>query len=349
MARRKKRVHQHIMEDLSIEIVKNQIPKEWVTREFNKPDYGIDLVIEIFKKINNKASETLGEFIYVQVKSVNKLRTKTKTIYDVENVSKGFWNEDKSKYTDIDIVTYKLDTDSVYTVQALGGSVSVLLFLVDLSASDVYFICLNDYIDKIILPQNSKYADKKYLTINIPVFNKLSNQEIAANALKFYGKRAKFLASFSKFSYQKNEINYLLGLKDSPILTYRDEVENGTTYDFKKIKTQILYFIFQIEKLDIWEHYELPILPKLKERLLEMKKTLQQENVNWNATIDKIIVLWHQLTTVGVMYEDICREWFLPKIISLMTSYPTFPEIVDGNEQTTNQKHRIRTRVKKQI
>ena len=74
--RRKRRVSQHVMEEASYLIIKKHIPKEWVIREFNKPDYGIDLVIELFEKIDEDISETLGEFIYVQVKSVQQLEIK---------------------------------------------------------------------------------------------------------------------------------------------------------------------------------------------------------------------------------------------------------------------------------
>jgi hypothetical protein len=41
----------------------------------------------------------------------------------------------------------------------------------------------------------------------------------------------------------------------------------------------------------------------------------------------KIIICWHRLTNLASMYEEICREWFLPKMISLLTSYPEEPEI----------------------
>jgi len=89
MVRKKQRVSQHIMEDASYHIIKELIPKEWVIREFNRPDYGIDLIIELFEKIDDKTYETLGEFIYVQVKSSEQLPISTEKIYRVGNVAKG--------------------------------------------------------------------------------------------------------------------------------------------------------------------------------------------------------------------------------------------------------------------
>lgn len=329
MTRKKQRVLQHIMEDESYEIIKSQIPKHWVIREFNRPDYGIDLVIELFEIVGNDIAETLGEFIYVQVKSVKEIRLKQKIIYEVGNVAKGVWKENRKSYTKLDVVKYPFDTTSIFTIQSLGGSVPVLLFVVDINKRETYFVCVNDYIDKIVLPQNPKYTEQDSLTINIPAFNKLSNVDIANNALKFYGKRAKLLAAFSKFSFQKNEIKHIFGYKDYPIWTYRDEIEKEKEYEEDEIKTQLLYFIFQIEDLDVWQHNEWPVLPQAKIDLDVVKNLLEEDEVDWKTAKDKVIVLWHQLTNLGTMYEDICREWFLPKIISLMTSYPTMPEIIN--------------------
>jgi hypothetical protein len=81
--------------------------------------------------------------------------------------------------------------------------------------------------------------------------------------------------------------------------------------------------------LDIWEHNELVVLPQAKNDILLVKDLLLQKEIDWTAVKNKVIVLWHQLSNLGTMYEDICREWYLPKIISLMTSYPEIPEIIE--------------------
>lgn len=329
MSKKKQRVFQHIMEDESYQIIKRHIPKEWVIREFNRPDYGIDIVIELFDKLDEQVSETLGEFIYIQVKSVKNIAVTKENIFNVGNVAKGTWKEDKSEYIELDVVKYSFDTDSIYTIQSLGASVSVLLFVVDIRTENVYFICINDYIDKIILPRNPNYSSQDSLTITIPVLNRLQNANISNNALKFYGKRAKLLSAFSKFAYQKNEIAYAFGYKFFPVWTYRDELEKDKTYDKNEITTMLLYFISQIEDLDIWAHAEWLVLPEAKKDILKIKLVLEGGKSDWHNIMDTVIVLWHQLTNLGTMYEDICREWFLPKMISLMTSYPTIPEIIN--------------------
>ncbi|GAB3202200.1 hypothetical protein GCM10027293_27220 [Pontibacter aydingkolensis] len=316
------------MEDDSYEIIKKLTPKEWVIREFNRPDYGIDLVIELFEKVDERFSETLGEFIYVQVKSVQKVEVTRERIFNVGNVAKGAWEEDKSQYAEIEVIKYVFDTNSLFTIQSLGASVSVLLFIVDISTEDVYFISLNDYIDKIILPKNPNYANQNSITLTVPAFNNLQNKDFAFSALKFYGKRAKLLSAFSKFAYQKNEISYLFGYKLFPVWTYRDELEKGKVNTVNEAKSMLLYFISQLENLDIWSHTEWQVLPEALKELLSIKELVEGDNSDWSEIQNKVIVLWHQLTNLGTMYEDICREWFLPKIISLLTSYPTAPEII---------------------
>lgn len=67
MARPKRRVVQHIMEDESEKVLRNSLPNEWVIRRY-KPDYGIDFAVEVFKYVDEKRTiaETLGENFFVQ-------------------------------------------------------------------------------------------------------------------------------------------------------------------------------------------------------------------------------------------------------------------------------------------
>ena len=309
MARKKQRIVQHIMEDVSYSIIEKFIPRSWVIREFNRPDYGIDLVIELFEKVDAEVFETLGEFIFVQTKSVKTLKETKEKIYPVFNVAKHRWKEDRSEYIEIDVVKYAIETNLLFTIQSLGASVSVLLFLVDLENEEVYFICMNDYIDKIILPKSSDYCNQKTYTIKIPVLNKLSNREICEIALEYYGKRAKMLASFSKFYYQKNELDYSLS----------QHIDN--TKELSKEEVELVkYFIEQIENLDIWDYKGWRILPTTKEEINDLKTLLTNSDVDALVVHRKIHEMWHKLTNLGRVYEDICREWYLPKYMNYETA-----------------------------
>jgi hypothetical protein len=70
----------------------------------------------------------------------------------------------------------------------MGIGVPVLLMISDLAAQRCSFVCLNDYIDKILVPCHLDYKSKGSRTINVPVYN-----EIGANrglvALRWYAKR----------------------------------------------------------------------------------------------------------------------------------------------------------------
>ncbi|MDN3593963.1 DUF4365 domain-containing protein [Zunongwangia endophytica] len=307
MVRKKQRVIQHIMQGESFLIIKNLLPKHWVIREFNNLDYGIDLIIELFENVDQKVSEVLGEYLNVQVKSVEELEIKSKKIFPVENLAKVNWREDKTESLNIEVVKFVMDSNSLFTIQSLGSSISVLLFLVDLKLKNVYFLCLNDYIDKLLLPQKPNYVEQDFITLNIPVLNNLSNKEISEAALKLYGKRAKLLSTFSKFSYQKNELSFL------------------TNYEIKSIsqfKKQVLFFIKQIEFLEIWQYSEWVILEEMNVKICDLKDRIERNELKESELIETVIITWNQLSNLNNIYEELTREWFLPKFLSFLTSYP---------------------------
>lgn len=201
-----------------------------------------------------------------------------------------------------------------------------MLFVVDLKTKKVYFICLNDFIDKILLPQNPNYTDQGSVTITIPILNNLSEKIISRFALEIYGKRVKLLSAFAKFAYQKNELSYLLKYKDFPVTTKRDEVENAFASE-TDIKRQVLFFIEQIQGLDIWEYTPWEVLPAVKSELMDLKKKIN-DGEDLNSLIEKTLITWHRLSNLGNMYEELTREWFLPKFMSFMTSYPIMPDVI---------------------
>lgn len=332
MARKKQRNRPHIMEDESFKIIRNLLPNEWVIREFNRPDYGIDLVIELFENIDKETFETLGEYLYIQVKSKEELKINSEKVFPVENVAKGNWKEDKSDSLNLDVVKLIMDTDSLFTIQALSSSIPVLLFLVDLKLKNVYFICLNDYIDKLLLPKNPNYEKQESVTLKIPILNNLCNQKISQAALKYYGKRAKLLSAFSKFSYQKNELSFLLDYRSLNIITYRDKIDKTSDKSIQNIKRQVLFFIKQIEHLDIWQYSEWSILGEMKKQICDLKDKLEKNELTDERLIEYVLINWHQLTNLNNMYEELTREWFLPKYLSLLISYPN--EQLDENNKS---------------
>jgi hypothetical protein len=322
--RRKRRVFQHIMEDESYKIIKDQLPKHWVVREFNHPDYGVDIVIELFDPIDETTNtfENLGEYLYVQVKSVKNIEVKKEKLYPVKNVAKGKWVESKKEFIEVGVIKFVLDTNSLLTVEQTGSSIPFLLFVVDLSTKKTYFICLNDIIDKYIRPKNPSYLDQDNQTLTIPELNELNNKEVALHALKSYGKRNKLLAAFAKFFYQRNEILNYLDIKELRTIKYLDANEKDNNPDFNEYKIMIENFISQIKNLDIWYITDWGAITMSQVELNKLSSLLNNDQSDKEEVLNQVIVTWHSLCNLANMYEEINREWFLPKYLSYMISYP---------------------------
>ena len=41
--------------------------------------------------------------------------------------------------------------------------------------------------------------------------------------------------------------------------------------------------------------------------------------------------IWHRLTNLSNMYEELVREWFMPSYLSMLTSFPPTDEDVTEN------------------
>ena len=210
--RKKQRSLNQVKEDISIRVLREKLPIEWVIHSYGA-DYGIDCVVELFDFVDNerKIAETLGENFFVQLKSSDRIEYSTKRVYGRGNVAKGKLSEHKDEFTDLPIAKFQLDMSDILTVQSMGIAIPVLLILVDTNTEKAFFICLNDYIDKILIPEDPNYSSKGSKTIYIPLANEIKNEEFALIALRAYGKRAKMYGAFSLFNYQMKEILRLQG------------------------------------------------------------------------------------------------------------------------------------------
>src|SRR5690606_20301004 len=107
----------------------------------------------------------------------------------------------------IDVVKFQLDTAELYTIERMSNAVPVLLFVVDVNKDQVYFLCLNDYIDKVLIPSDPNYYEKKTKTIYIPRKNLLTSNSLFP--LIWYAKRPKLYSLFNKIRYQVTEMEYM--------------------------------------------------------------------------------------------------------------------------------------------
>lgn len=114
MANKKRRSEQQIMEEQSLLILRKNLPKEWVLHDY-KPDYGIDLVLEIFEySTPNKIAETLGEQVFIQLKSVKNITATKYKVYSRKNIEK-YTLEKKEIFTEIDVFKFQIDVSLLLT------------------------------------------------------------------------------------------------------------------------------------------------------------------------------------------------------------------------------------------
>ena len=244
----KKRPKQHIIGEKGITILRELFPDEWVVREYTQ-DYGIDLDVELFDNLGDDMYRTKGEHILFQVKGTEMLNKKTLQLYSQMNVEKEY-KQDKSRSCTMEVIQYSIDTDLLVTIERMGSAVPVLLCIVDIENKDAYFLCLNDYIEKILIPVNSDYHNQKTVTINIPIKNNINTAE-GKSIIEWYGKRAKLYAFFNKIHYQLKVLDYSSNLDYEKLtdhflkILYRLDVWS-TVYHFgalKLIKKDIDYYI----------------------------------------------------------------------------------------------------------
>ena len=302
----KKRSENQITGESGIDILRALLPVEWVIREYTA-DYGIDLDVELFEKCSEKVYITKGEHVLFQVKTTNSLNVKTMKILSDDMSNNEFYTFRVAKYS--------LDTDLLSTVERMGSAVPVLLCLVDNVEREGYFVCLNDYIDKILVPQNPDYHMQESVVINIPIENRISDGK---RVIEWYGKRAKLYSFFNIISSQNRDLHYI------------------SAVDLEK---KIDIFLKKICRLDIWSDNMLYMYKKMINYYLKYHSTVEAErriknaiedgeNVDdpiWESAyyvgavsfrqavkIEELHRLWDHLCLIGDMYEADYRESYLP-------------------------------------
>jgi hypothetical protein len=318
---RKRRSLNQIKEEKSYNVLREKLPGSWVIHEYS-PDYGIDYVVELFDYIDDKKNmaETLGETFFVQLKASSSIEYATKRVYPRNNVEKGKLNEETYDYFDIKVAKFQLETSELLTVQSIGIAIPVLLILVDTQTSRAFFVCLNDYIDKVLVPGDSNYSNKQSKTIYIPLKNEILNCEQNLIPLRVYGKRSKMYGAFSKFFYQKHEIELALNSANFNVI---EDMESKIKMIFTFVETAI--------RQDIWSSHEfwLPIqqyFNQLNNLKLNLEEGIKPENYQ-DFLEYCYVVVWGGLTNLCNMYEELVREWFIPTFLAQLISYPEAPDI----------------------
>lgn len=126
-------------------------------------------------------------------------------------------------------------------------------------------------------------------------------------------KDTKMYGAFSLFNYQLKEINRIQGKAAAPhSVSFEDAVE------------MIKNFIVIALRQDIWSGHEFwkPMVWSYKE-LLELKKDIDKEvkPEDYEHLLSYCSeCIWHRLTNLSNIYEELVREWFMPTYLATLTS-----------------------------
>lgn len=339
------------MESESGRLLADLLPKEWLVREY-RPDYGLDLAVETFAPAKDDPTmyETLGEHFFIQLKSVERVEWKRKTVYGRINVEKvPLQPTTNPEHTaDIDVAAFQLETSELETVAAMGPAIPVLLVLADLSDRTAYHLCLNDYIDKVLEPEDSDWRSKSSKVVHVPRLNRIDPAAPWTVApIAFYARRPKLFAAFLKFGYQRHELcapwRNLASLDEDEL---RWLVRMGA------------HFHRRIERLDIWDQDT--IWSPLRDMAAAIRSAAtmfaesgsevdpaklprptgfteeEWENIGgterMRALLSSLCRHWERLENLGRMYEELCREWFMPTYLAQLLSYPDSDQRLSSGE-----------------
>lgn len=320
----KKRNMAQINGEIGVSILKKILPVEWVCREFS-PDYGIDMAVEIFEK-ENTSYVTTGEHIYFQIKGTQNIEFGKHKVFERKNVEKAYTQG--NLYEEIDVVKFDIETTLLATVEKMGSAVPVLLMVVDIEKEKVYFVCLNDYIEKVIIPEKEDYTAQDHIRIYIPVNNIIEKKEDVL-AIRWYSKRAKLFSLFSKATYQNSELEYL---DDSNLC--EDIVHFAKIIRRLDAWSAAMYFYplrVVLEELDYFLKYGITKTAEKRIREYEEKGTNIDEvcmetrhsctemSLRKCIQVSELRSLWNQICNCGFILEDLSKEWFLPTYMGCVT------------------------------
>ena len=308
----KKQPTAHTIGRRAVDLLKSFFPELWVVREY-VPDYGIDLDVELFSEDTRM---TLGEHVLFQVKGTESLTVEQIQPIQILPNPRGGSGEVAST---IEVVKFSLDTKLVATVEKMGSAVVVLLAVVDLTNRRAYIVCLNDYIDKVLLAKKTEYRKQDHVTIYIPTKNCLCVGS-GANIVAWYGKRAKLYSFFHLVSVQHHELQYEDNVRKVEVAKkYAERLARLDVWGqpwkvFDDVKDELVFFyrngITQNEKHileDVIQKGENIDVPIYEGTYFEAPASLRDIH-----TVHGIHGLWDRLTSLGGIFEENARNWFLP-------------------------------------
>lgn len=186
----------------------------------------------------------------------------------------------------------------------------MLLLVVDETTEDVFYVCLNDYINKILVPERGDYSHQDSWTVYVPLFNRLDRNTPEFSCIRLLAKRPKLYGAFSTFAYQAHELRYAVeSIVDEPPETIEALRQSA-------LGTLLRVFVETDLRLSIWGTTGIGFwypLRKVQEMLLRVERVLRGDEL---ASSDDLLALamraFELAGGLGRIYEELCREWRLP-------------------------------------
>lgn len=316
MARGKMQSEQQLIDTEGQKLLSSVLPSDWILREY-RPDYGLDYVLELFRSREEDAdgptgAETLGEHIFIQLKSERSPTPRPLSVKERPNVQKTARVTSGAGVASIVTYRYPMEMTELVTVERMGLGVPVLLVLADLTGARCSFVCLNDYIDRVLIPQHADYRSAGKRTVHVPFALDVSS-DYGRRAIGWYGKRAKLLAAFHRFRYQYVELENARGSAELLPLAR--------------------VFASKIDSYDFWDDESLSNqLGELREALRRFLTTgnpfepveggpAKSDPAHERARLEeRVLYLWRRLDLLGRTLEDVWQEWYLPTALGVETS-----------------------------
>lgn len=326
----KQRSEQHLIDADGERLLRARLPRHWVLREY-RPDYGLDFALETFRHPTadgkqHATYETLGEHVFIQLKSVASATALPLKLYARNNVEKQREVLQKGELLgEMDTIRFSLETPELITVERMGVAVPVLLVIADVQNARCYFVCLNDYVDKILIPKHDDYKAKGSRTIHVPTRNEVGDPVVGLTALRWYAKRAKLYSAFQRFVFQASELGHAWGTPDALRMAqyFASRIAGYDFWDDTEMWGLIKYYGDAIKRFLATGD---PGLMKYAAATLQVAAACDSERareIEKDMRQQEVLQLWRLLAALPRVYEDVLREWFLPTGLGCMSSYPS--------------------------
>lgn len=324
--RTKQRHKRHISGDRGVDLVRRKLPPSWVVRGID-PDYGLDLHVEVFESDSTDpdSANTAGEHFYIQVKTTDQVVLHDMLVHSRKNVAKYGLEPAYDTSMTIQVAKFPLDSATLLTVESMGAAIPVVLCYVDLHEESVYYVCLNDYLSKVLLPANPSYETQATTTVYIPSWNILDFNDPSFAYIRLLARRGKYYSAFNMFSYQLRE---LVNAYPSSI---NQQFSLAPSEASPPSETLILArtFLRDALRLGIWDDsgdaYWSPLKSTHEQLLMPQENLPQSRQAVSDAELETYIKNLHTgfflAANLGNMYEELVREWRQPTFLAVGLDY----------------------------